>query len=89
MKATATKTGITLRLNDEEALCLAALLGRCRGNIASWYDPIADVIEGKTENVDLGDGEGYVGYTPISTLVDRNAAASAQREANLPRTVVV
>lgn len=52
MKATPTKTGVTLKLSDKEALDLAAFIGQLTGQHGlNWYDALADALERKTITV--------------------------------------
>lgn len=54
MKATATKTGVTLKLSTDEALALEALLGCLSGPPARsvpWYDAIANELEHEKHNL--------------------------------------
>ena len=80
MIASATKTGITLKLTDSEALQLAAFLGRSTVDpFSSWYDPIADAVESKTETEVYEEDGISRNYIPISELVDNDPEASRIR----------
>lgn len=67
-------------MTDSDALLLAAALGKIRGDLAEWFDPLADAIEGKTIRTVEGPDGTIAFYTAVSELIDNDEAAARQRE---------
>jgi hypothetical protein len=72
MNATTTKTGVTLKLDTEEAVALEALLAVLSGKAARtlpWYDEIANALEHEKHNL-LG------GRTIYDAIREREASGA-------------